>query len=156
MFAVVRTGGKQYRVSPGDILAVEKLEGEAGDSITLNEVLAVGGGDKPQLGSPFVKDASVTAEIIAHDRGDKVIAFKKKRRHTYRRKIGHRQHQTILRITAVPGATYDAAAAKKAKKEPAVKKEAKAPAAKKATAAKPKAAAKPAAKAKAAAKTSKE
>lgn len=139
MFAVVKTGGKQYRVSPGDVLAVERLEGNVGDSVKLDEVLALGGGDKPQVGSPLVKDASVTAEIVAQDKADKVIIFKKKRRHTYRRKMGHRQLQTILRVLEIPGAKLDAAAKaaksaaakaakedKKAAAKPAAKKEAKA------------------------------
>lgn len=137
MFAVVRTGGKQYRVSPGDVLAVERLEGNVGDSVKLDEVLALGGGDKPQVGSPLVKDASITAEIIAQDKGDKVIIFKKKRRHTYRRKLGHRQLQTVLRVLEIPGAKYEG---KKAAK-PVAKKETKA-AAEKPKAAKPKAPAK--------------
>ncbi|MEO1045933.1 MAG: 50S ribosomal protein L21 [Pseudomonadota bacterium] len=124
MFAIVRTGGKQYRVAAGDKIAVEKLAGEAGDTITLDDVLLVGDGGA-------VKDAkgvAVSAEIIAQDRGEKVIVFKKRRRHNYRRKQGHRQYQTVLKITAVGAA-----------KKPAAKKAApaKKPAAKASTAAKP-------------------
>ncbi len=115
MFAVVRTGGKQYRVAQGDVIAVEKLPGEAGDTVTLNEVLATGG-DKPQIGTPLVKDASVSAEIIGQEKADKIFIFKKKRRHTYRRKLGHRQSLTRLRITAVPGATQESAKPKQGAK----------------------------------------
>ena len=97
MFAVVRTGGKQYRVSAGDKIAVEKLAGEAGDTITLGDVLLAGHEGE-------VADAAgitVSAEIIAQAKSEKVIVFKKRRRHNYRRKNGHRQQMTLLRITAV-------------------------------------------------------
>lgn len=130
MFAVVRTGGKQYRVSPGDVIAVEKLPGEAGDTVTLSEVLATGG-DKPQIGTPLVKDASVSAEILGQEKADKVIIFKKRRRHTYRRKLGHRQSLTQLRITAVPGATQESAKPKQAAKPKTAKTGDSKPAAKK-------------------------
>ena len=111
MFAVVRTGGKQYRVAAGDKIAVEKLAGEAGDTVTLGDVLLAGNGDT-------LEDAgkvTVSAEIIAQAKSEKVIVFKKRRRHNYRRKNGHRQQMTLLRITAV-GAEAPAkkAAAKKA------------------------------------------
>ncbi len=109
MFAVVRTGGKQYRVAAGDKIAVEKLAGEAGDTITLGDILLAGEGDD-------LADASkvtVSAEIIAQAKSEKVIVFKKRRRHNYRRKNGHRQQLTLLRITAV-GAEEAKAPAKKA------------------------------------------
>lgn len=109
MFAVVRTGGKQYRVAAGDKIAVEKLAGEAGDTITLGDVLLAGEGDS-------LADAAkvtVSAEIIAQAKSEKVIVFKKRRRHNYRRKNGHRQQMTLLRITAV-GAGEAKAAPKKA------------------------------------------
>ncbi|MEP1421426.1 MAG: 50S ribosomal protein L21 [Erythrobacter sp.] len=150
MFAIVRTGGKQYRVAAGDKIAVEKLAGEAGDTITLGDILLAGEGDT-------VADASkvtVSAEIIAQAKSEKTIVFKKRRRHNYRRKAGHRQQMTLLRITDV-GAGAKKAPAKKAaapKKEAAPKAEtdAKAAPAKKAPAKKaaPKAAVakKPAAK----------
>jgi large subunit ribosomal protein L21 len=97
MFAVVRTGGKQYRVAAGDKIAVEKIPGEAGDSVTLGDVLLAGeGGDVKAAG-----ELTVSAEIIAQAKGEKVIVFKKRRRHNYRRKQGHRQQYTILRITAI-------------------------------------------------------
>jgi large subunit ribosomal protein L21 len=97
MFAVVRTGGKQYRVAAGDKIVVEKLAGEAGDTIQLGEVLLAGeGGDLRSTDG-----LTVSAEIIAQAKADKVIVFKKRRRHNYRRKAGHRQQHTILRITAI-------------------------------------------------------
>jgi large subunit ribosomal protein L21 len=108
MFAVVRTGGKQYRVAAGDKIAVEKLSGEAGETITLSDVLLAGDGGE-------VKDAKgvvVSAEIIAQAKSEKVIVFKKRRRHNYRRKNGHRQQLTLLRIVAV-GAEAKKAAPKK-------------------------------------------
>ena len=110
MFAVVRTGGKQYRVAAGDKIAVEKLAGEAGETITLGDVLLAGDGGE-------VKDASgivVSAEIIAQAKSEKVIVFKKRRRHNYRRKNGHRQQMTLLRILSVGGEATKAPA-KKAK-----------------------------------------
>lgn len=100
MYAVIKTGGKQYRVSEGDTLRVEKLPGEVGSELNLDEVLMVGG-DSPTIGAPFVKGASVSAKIIAQDRSKKVIVFKKKKRKNYRRKNGHRQPFTELRITGV-------------------------------------------------------
>jgi len=104
MFAVVRTGGKQYRVAQGDVIAVEKLAGEPGSTIELAEVLMVGEGADAAAGTPLVAGASVSAELVEHRRADKIIVFKKKRRHNYRRKNGHRQHQTVLRIDEIrPG-----------------------------------------------------
>ena len=102
MFAVVRTGGKQYRVAPGDKIAVEKLAGEAGETITLGDVLLAGdGGELRQPG-----EVEVSAEIIAQAKSEKVIVFKKRRRHNYRRKAGHRQQMTLLRIVAVGDDKY--------------------------------------------------
>ena len=101
MYAVVKTGGKQYRVAKEDIVRVEKLRGEAGDSISLDEVLMIADGDDVTVGSPLVEGANVTAEIVAQDRDPKVIIFKKIRRHKYRRKNGHRQHKTVLRVTGI-------------------------------------------------------
>lgn len=143
MFAIVRTGGKQYRVAAGDKIVVEKLAGEAGDTIALDDVLLAG--DEGQLKD--TKGLSVSAEIIAQAKADKVIVFKKKRRHNYRRKNGHRQQHTILKILGVGAekvkaapnkaaapkaaeATEEAKAAPKAaapKKEAAPKAETKAP-----------------------------
>ncbi|MBS0480613.1 MAG: 50S ribosomal protein L21 [Proteobacteria bacterium] len=105
MFAVVRTGGKQYRVAAGDKIAVEKLAGEAGEKITLGDVLLAGDGGE-------IKDVAgvvVSAEIIAQAKSEKVIVFKKRRRHNYRRRNGHRQQMTLLRILAVGGEEKKAA-----------------------------------------------
>ena len=101
MFAVIRTGGKQYRVTPNDVLKVEKLAGEAGETITFTDVLAVGSEAGVTLGAPIVAGASVTATVIAQDRLEKVIIFKKRRRQNSRRKNGHRQHVTVLRIADI-------------------------------------------------------
>lgn len=100
MYAVIKTGGKQYRVSEGQKLRVEKLPGSAGDKITFGEVLLVSG-DSPKIGQPLVKGASVAAEITAQARGEKLIVFKFKRRKNYRRKNGHRQLYTELKITGI-------------------------------------------------------
>jgi large subunit ribosomal protein L21 len=99
MFAVVRTGGKQYRVAAGDKIVIEKIDGAAGDSITLGDVLLAGEGSELKSVEGFV----VAAEIIAQAKADKVIVFKKRRRHNYRRKNGHRQQHTILKIVSVGG-----------------------------------------------------
>jgi len=118
MFAVVRTGGKQYRVAPGDKIVVEKLDGSAGDKVTLDDVLLAGDGGSLKSTSGL----TVAAEIVAQAKADKVTVFKKRRRHNYRRKKGHRQQHTILRIVAIGDhkaekkpAKADAAAAAPAK-----------------------------------------
>ena len=103
MFAVVKTGGKQYKVAQGDVFNVEKLAGEAGDKLSLNEVLMVCDGEKVSLGSPLLKGASVSAEIVAQKRSAKLIVFKKKRRQNYRRRNNHRQDYTVLKVTAIKG-----------------------------------------------------
>jgi large subunit ribosomal protein L21 len=156
MFAVIRTGGKQYRVAANDVIKVERLPGAAGDILELGEVLMLGEGDQVTVGVPLVSGACVGASVIAQARGDKVLVFKKKRRHNHRRKNGHRQDLTVLRITeiltdgqkpskaaAAPAPAEAKAPAKAAKKAPAKKAAA-------TGAAKPKAAAKKAAKPKAA------
>jgi large subunit ribosomal protein L21 len=104
MFAVIKTGGKQYRVAEGDVIKVERLETEAGATLALDEVLMVGEGADARIGAPFVTGATVSAEVIAQDRGPKIIVFKKKRRQNYRRKNGHRQDLTVLRITGISAA----------------------------------------------------
>jgi large subunit ribosomal protein L21 len=101
MFAVIRTGGKQYKVAQDDVIAVEKLDGEPGATIELGEVLMVGDGTDVSTGTPLLAGAFVSAELVEHRRADTIIVFKKKRRHNYRRKNGHRQHQTVLRITEI-------------------------------------------------------
>ena len=110
MFAVIRTGGKQYRVMPNDVLKVEKLDGAAGDTITFTDVLAVGSAAGTTLGAPLVAGATVTATVIAQDRLDKIIIFKKRRRQNSRRKNGHRQHVTVLRVAGIAADGHQAPA----------------------------------------------
>ena len=110
MFAIVRTGGKQYRVAAGDKIVVEKLDGEAGASISLTDILLAGEGSELKS----VEGLTVSAEIIAQAKADKVIVFKKRRRHNYRRKAGHRQQHTILRIVAIGDQKEQKSAPKKA------------------------------------------
>lgn len=101
MHAVIKTGGKQYRVSEGDILRVEKLDADAGSSLEINEVLLLSDGETVKVGSPFVEGSKVTAEVTEHGRGKKIEIIKFRRRQKYRRKQGHRQDYTELKITAV-------------------------------------------------------
>jgi large subunit ribosomal protein L21 len=101
MFAIVKTGGKQYRVAPGDQIVVERLAGDVGAQISLDQVLAISDGDSGAIGRPTLADASVRARIVQQPRGTKVIVFKKKRRKNYRRKHGHRQELTVLRIEEI-------------------------------------------------------
>ncbi len=101
MYAVIKTGGKQYSVSEGQTLEVEKLAGEVGDSVEIPEVLAVGTGDKIKVGTPIVEKATVVAEIVRHGRGKKVVVFKKKKRKGFKKKQGHRQSFTSIRIKEI-------------------------------------------------------
>ena len=101
MYAIIKTGGKQYRVQKDDILEVEKLEGKAGDTISLGEILMLGTDGKATIGTPTVSGASVTATVLGQKKTDKVIVFKKKRRQNYRRKNGHRQQVTVVKITGI-------------------------------------------------------
>jgi len=103
MYAVIKTGGKQYRVQKDDIIEVELLDAEVGASVTLDEVLLVGSEGKAKIGAPTVTGASVKADVLNQKKGDKIIVFKKKRRQNYRRKNGHRQHITVLKITDIKG-----------------------------------------------------
>jgi large subunit ribosomal protein L21 len=103
MYAVIKTGGKQYRVAQGDRLRVEKLAGSVGESVTLGEVLLVGEGESVKVGQPTVGGAKVEAKIIAQDRAPKITIFKFRRRKNYRRKTGHRQPFTALEITSITG-----------------------------------------------------
>jgi large subunit ribosomal protein L21 len=104
MFAVIRTGGKQYKVAKDDVISVERLAAEPGATIELGEVLMIGEGAEVASGTPLLDGASVGATVVEQTRAAKIIVFKKKRRHNYRRKKGHRQQQTILRITEIKGA----------------------------------------------------
>ncbi len=101
MFAVLKTGGKQYKVSQGDVIQVEKLDGKVGDQVTLDQILMIGDDDKIDVGSPVVQGSQVTGEIVDQAKGPKVIVFKKIRRKKYRRKNGHRQLITHLKITEI-------------------------------------------------------
>src|SRR3954454_25028691 len=115
MFAVVRTGGKQYRVAPGDKIVVEKMDGNAGDTVTLGDILLAGDGSDLKK----TDGLTVSAEIIAQAKGEKVTVFKKRRRHNYRRKKGHRQQHTILKIVAIGDHKEQKKAAPKAEAKPA-------------------------------------
>ena len=163
MYAVVKTGGKQYRVAKDDTILVEKLDAEEGQKVTLSDVMLLGEGDNVTVGTPVVANASVEAQVVSQTRGPKIIIFRRKRRKNHRRTQGHRQDLTLLKITDIntsakkaAAAAKKAAAPKTAEAEPAAEKKAaakKAPAAKK-TAAKKTAAKKAAAPKKAAAKKS--
>lgn len=101
MYAVVKTGGRQYKIEPGQVVRVDKLEGQVGDTVTLTEVLLVKDGEALKAGAPLLDGASVTAQIVEQDKGKKIIVFKKKRRHGYQKTQGHRQDYTALKITAI-------------------------------------------------------
>jgi large subunit ribosomal protein L21 len=101
MFAVIKTGGKQYKVAADQEIVIEKLEGEAGDTLVFGEVLMIGDGDKIDVGAPMIKGAQVVGEVVEQTRAAKVISYKKKPRNTYRRKLGHRQQQTVIKITSI-------------------------------------------------------
>ncbi|WP_169566167.1 50S ribosomal protein L21 [Sneathiella limimaris] len=127
MFAVIKTGGKQYKVAKDDVIKVERLAGEAGDTVTLDQVLAVAGDDGAlTVGAPVVEGATVSATLLEQSRADKIVVFKKKRRQNYRRKAGHKQDQTVLRITEISakGGAKKAAPKEAAAKKAAPKKEA--------------------------------
>ncbi len=104
MYAVIKTGGKQYRVAKDDVLKIERIAGEAGTKIEFNEVLMVGSGASVKVGAPTVSGAMVTGELVEQSRGPKLIAFKKRRRKNSRRKKGHRQDLSTVRITSITGA----------------------------------------------------
>src|SRR5215813_12199047 len=104
MYAVIKTGGKQYRVAADDVLTIERIEGETGATVEFAEVLMLGGAGDAKVGAPAVMGAKVVAEVVEQGRAAKVIAFKKRRRKNSRRKRGHRQHQTVVRIKEIVGA----------------------------------------------------
>ena len=156
MYAVIKTGGKQYRVSPGDVIVVEKLLGDAGAKVKLDQVLLVGeDGKDPEVGAPLISSAAVNCEVMEQSRADKIIVFKKKRRQGYKRKKGHRQEQTVLRVLDINAKGAVKAPAKKsaAPKDDAPKAEAKETAPKEAKTEAPAKAKAPAKKKAAAAKT---
>jgi len=126
MYAVIQTGGKQYRVANGDVITVERLSGDAGSTLSIEPVLMVNDGKATQGGAPVIEGASVTAEVVEQTRGDKIVVFKKKRRQGYRRTMGHRQELTVLRVLDVTG--KPAAKKKAAAKKPAAAKAEEAPA----------------------------
>ena len=101
MYAVIKSGGRQYKVEPGQVVRVDKLDGQAGDSLTLTEVLLVKDGETLKAGTPLLEGATVTATVLEQDRGKKIIVFKKKRRQGYQKKQGHRQDYTALKIIAI-------------------------------------------------------
>ncbi|PHR91248.1 MAG: 50S ribosomal protein L21 [Robiginitomaculum sp.] len=101
MFAVIKTGGKQYKVVKDDIIIVEKLDAEAGKTVTFDTVLMCGKDADVKIGAPTVEGAKVSGEVLEQRKGNKVLVFKKKRRQNYRRKKGHRQHETVIKITAI-------------------------------------------------------
>jgi len=152
MFAVIRTGGKQYKVAENDVIIIEKLLADAGDDIDFTDVLALNDGAATTFGKPLVSGAVVTAEVLEQARGDKVIIFKKKRRQNYRRKNGHRQDLTVVRITGILADASKRPAKKAKAPKPAVTEETAAAPAKKAAAKKAAPAAKKAPAKKAAAK----
>jgi large subunit ribosomal protein L21 len=119
MFAVIRTGGKQYKVSKDDVITVERLVGDAGAKLEFTDVLAIGDGSDTTFGTPLVAGARVTAAVLEQTQGDKIIVFKKERRKNYRRKRGHRQQVTVLRITDISASGKAAAKAPAKEKAPA-------------------------------------
>ena len=118
MYAVIKTGGKQYRVEKDAVLQLEKLPGEAGDSLTFDQVLLLGDGESTKVGSPTLEGAQVTAEVLEQTRGPKIVVFKKKRRKNYRRKNGHRQDLTVVRITDIQAEAAKKKRASRAKAKP--------------------------------------
>ena len=122
MYAVIKTGGKQYKVSKDDVISVEKLSDDAGKKIKLNEVLIISDKGKPIVGDPLIKGASVEAEIMDHSRAAKITVFKKKRRHNYRRKQGHKQNITNLKILSINSSQGKTKAADTEEKKTTAKK----------------------------------
>ena len=116
MYAVIKTGGKQYRVEPSDKLRVDKLAGEPGAMVDIKDVLMVGEGDKTQVGAPMLDGASVKLEVLEQTRNDKIVVFKKKRRQNYRRTHGHKQQMTVVRVAEIADADGNKAIAEAAKK----------------------------------------
>lgn len=105
MFAVIKTGGKQYKVRKDDVLVIEKIDAEAGASVDFNDVLMIGDSEKATIGAPLVGGAVVKADVVEQTRGDKVVIFKKRRRKNHRRKNGHRQHLSVIKVTDIASGT---------------------------------------------------
>ena len=118
MYAVIRTGGKQYKVAPQDVLQIEKIDGAAGESVTFRDVLMIAGEGEPKVGAPVIEGALVSAEVVEQGRGPKIIVFKKKRRQNYRRKNGHRQSLTTVKILGISAEDHKAATAAEPQKKP--------------------------------------
>ena len=118
MYAVMKTGGKQYRVEPNDKLRVDKFAGEPGTTVEIGDVLMVGDGDDTQVGAPLLAGASVKLEVVEQTRNDKIVVFKKKRRQNYRRKQGHRQEMTVVRVAEIADAHGKKATAEAAAPKP--------------------------------------
>ena len=116
MFAVIKTGGKQYRVAPDDVIRIERISGEAGDEVSFNDVLMLAEDGKTAVGAPLVGGAKVTGTLMEQTRGEKIIIFKKKRRKSYRRRNGHRQDLSVVRITDISGPSAKKKAAPKRSK----------------------------------------
>lgn len=116
MYAVIKTGGKQYRVEPSDKLRVDKLSGEPGEMVDIKDVLIVGEGEKTQVGVPVLDGASVKLEVLEQTRNEKIVVFKKKRRQNYRRTHGHKQQMTVVRVAEIADADGNKATAEAAKK----------------------------------------
>jgi large subunit ribosomal protein L21 len=121
MFAIIRTGGKQYRVAPDDVIVVEKVAGDKGGAVSFADVLMIADGETVSVGAPTVAGATVSGELVEQRKGEKVKVFKKTRRSTYRRKRGHRQHESVVRITSIAANGKTANAAAKPKRAPAKK-----------------------------------
>ncbi|MEQ8246429.1 MAG: 50S ribosomal protein L21 [Alphaproteobacteria bacterium] len=121
MYAVMKTGGKQYRVEPNDRLRVDKLVGEPGTTVDIGDVLMVGDGENTQVGAPLLAGASVKLEVVEQTRNDKIVVFKKKRRQNYRRKQGHRQEMTVVRVAEIADAHGKKATAADAAPKPKAK-----------------------------------
>ena len=103
MYAVIKTGGKQYRVTEGDLVKIEKIEGEIGKLVELDEIVLLVNDDRVEIGRPHLKDSKVIGEIVEHGKGKKIVVFKSKRRKGYRKKQGHRQQHTVLKIKEIQG-----------------------------------------------------
>lgn len=122
MFAIIETGGKQYRVAKGDVLEIEKVDHEAGSTFEIKEVLLTSEGSSTKVGTPFVKGTSVTAKVVDHKKADKIVVYKKKAKKRYEKTQGHRQNYTVIEITHIGSGAAKAEAKEEKAEKPAVKK----------------------------------